>query len=83
MICDVHEKARMILDCVSEKGRTVKRIVLMEAFDSELVTRGQDCGIEILSLKEFEVRITTHLSVLLSTGHVLNHQLMFRKMSCG
>lgn len=72
----------MILDCDSEKGRTVKTIVLMEAFDSELVTRGQESGIEILSLKEFEVRLMNHLSVHLSTEHVLNHQLMFRKMSC-
>lgn len=54
VICDVPEKARMILSCVSGKGRTVKRIVLIEAFDSELVTQGQECGIEILSLKEFE-----------------------------
>ncbi|XP_069023981.1 long-chain-fatty-acid--CoA ligase 5-like [Embiotoca jacksoni] len=29
-------------------------IILMEAFDSDLVTRGQESGIEILSLKEFE-----------------------------
>ncbi|XP_026158957.1 long-chain-fatty-acid--CoA ligase 1a isoform X2 [Mastacembelus armatus] len=54
VICDVPDKARMILDCVSGKGRTVKTIVLMEAFDSELVTRAKECGIEILSLTEFE-----------------------------
>lgn len=58
VICDIPEKAKMILDCASGKGRTVKRIVLIEAFDSDLVTRGKECGIEILSLKEFEVRIT-------------------------
>uniref|UniRef100_A0A7N8X7Q9 Arachidonate--CoA ligase n=1 Tax=Mastacembelus armatus TaxID=205130 RepID=A0A7N8X7Q9_9TELE len=58
VICDVPDKARMILDCVSGKGRTVKTIVLMEAFDSELVTRAKECGIEILSLTEFEVRLT-------------------------
>ncbi|XP_039662542.1 long-chain-fatty-acid--CoA ligase 1a isoform X2 [Perca fluviatilis] len=54
VICDVPQKARLILDCVSGKGRTVKTIVVMEPFDSELVTRGQECGIDILSLKEFE-----------------------------
>ncbi|XP_037328253.2 long-chain-fatty-acid--CoA ligase 1a isoform X2 [Pungitius pungitius] len=54
VICDVPEKAQMILDCVSENGRTVKTIVLMEPFDSELVARGQECGIDILSLKNFE-----------------------------
>ncbi|XP_068444858.1 long-chain-fatty-acid--CoA ligase 1a isoform X1 [Clinocottus analis] len=54
VICDIPEKALMIMDCVSEKRQTVKTIVLMEPFDSELVTRGQECGIDILSLKDFE-----------------------------
>ncbi|KAK5865839.1 hypothetical protein PBY51_020078 [Eleginops maclovinus] len=54
VICDVPEKAGMIMDCIKGKGRTVKTIVLIEPFDSELVTRGQDCGIEVLSLREFE-----------------------------
>ncbi|KAM6941053.1 long-chain-fatty-acid--CoA ligase 1a isoform 2-T4 [Lycodopsis pacificus] len=54
VICDVPEKAQVILDCVGEKRRTVKTIVLIEPFDSELVTRGRECGIDILSLKEFE-----------------------------
>uniref|UniRef100_A0AAQ5Z1M4 Long-chain-fatty-acid--CoA ligase n=1 Tax=Amphiprion ocellaris TaxID=80972 RepID=A0AAQ5Z1M4_AMPOC len=52
VICDVPEKARMILDCVGEKGRTVKTIVLMEEFDSDLVTRAKESGIEILSLQD-------------------------------
>uniref|UniRef100_A0A8D3A5I6 Long-chain-fatty-acid--CoA ligase n=1 Tax=Scophthalmus maximus TaxID=52904 RepID=A0A8D3A5I6_SCOMX len=52
VICDVAEKAQLILD--SGKGQTVKTIVLMEAFDGDLVTRGRECGIEILSLKDFE-----------------------------
>ncbi|XP_061627731.1 long-chain-fatty-acid--CoA ligase 1a isoform X7 [Phyllopteryx taeniolatus] len=54
VICDVPEKARMILDCFAEKERTVKTIVVMEPFDGELVARGQTCGVEVLSLKEFE-----------------------------
>uniref|UniRef100_A0A7N6AAM8 Long-chain-fatty-acid--CoA ligase n=1 Tax=Anabas testudineus TaxID=64144 RepID=A0A7N6AAM8_ANATE len=48
VICDVPEKAWLILGCVSGLGRTVKTIVLMEAFGNDLVTRGQECGIEIL-----------------------------------
>uniref|UniRef100_A0A671W941 Long-chain-fatty-acid--CoA ligase n=1 Tax=Sparus aurata TaxID=8175 RepID=A0A671W941_SPAAU len=52
VICDVPEKARMILDCASEKGRTIKTILLMEVFDTDLVTRGQECGIDILSLND-------------------------------
>uniref|UniRef100_A0A1A8J430 Long-chain-fatty-acid--CoA ligase n=1 Tax=Nothobranchius kuhntae TaxID=321403 RepID=A0A1A8J430_NOTKU len=54
VICDVPEKARMILNCISGRGKTVKTIVLMEAVDRDLVTRGKECGVEILSLKEFE-----------------------------
>ncbi|KAF7666250.1 hypothetical protein LDENG_00112830 [Lucifuga dentata] len=54
VICDVPEKAQLILDCVSGKGQTVKRIVIMEAFDNDLLTRGQECGVDILSLKECE-----------------------------
>uniref|UniRef100_A0A8D3A5L0 Long-chain-fatty-acid--CoA ligase n=1 Tax=Scophthalmus maximus TaxID=52904 RepID=A0A8D3A5L0_SCOMX len=61
VICDVAEKAQLILD--SGKGQTVKTIVLMEAFDGDLVTRGRECGIEILSLKDFEVRMTTKSSL--------------------
>lgn len=56
IICDVAQKAQIILECVSGKGKTVKTIVLMEAFDAELVSRGQECGVEIISLADFEVR---------------------------
>lgn len=55
----------MILDCVGGKGRTVKTIVLMEAFDADLAARAQECGIDVMSLKEFEVR-TTSSAVALS-----------------
>ncbi|XP_054634808.1 long-chain-fatty-acid--CoA ligase 1a isoform X2 [Dunckerocampus dactyliophorus] len=54
VICDVAEKARMILDCFNEKGRTVKTIVVMEPFDADLVTRGQTYAVEVMSLKDFE-----------------------------
>lgn len=47
----------MILDCVSGKARAVKSIIVIEEFDSDLVTRAKENGIEILSLKELEVRI--------------------------
>uniref|UniRef100_A0A8C9SDL9 Long-chain-fatty-acid--CoA ligase n=1 Tax=Scleropages formosus TaxID=113540 RepID=A0A8C9SDL9_SCLFO len=55
VLCDVAEKARLILDCVATKEHTVRTLVLMEPFDAELVARGRKCGIEILSLKELEV----------------------------
>uniref|UniRef100_A0A8C9VDZ0 Long-chain-fatty-acid--CoA ligase n=1 Tax=Scleropages formosus TaxID=113540 RepID=A0A8C9VDZ0_SCLFO len=54
VLCDVAEKARLILDCVATKEHTVRTLVLMEPFDAELVARGRKCGIEILSLKELE-----------------------------
>uniref|UniRef100_A0A4W5NS85 Arachidonate--CoA ligase n=1 Tax=Hucho hucho TaxID=62062 RepID=A0A4W5NS85_9TELE len=56
VICDLAHKARLILDCVSGKEHTLKTIVLMEAFDEELVARGQQSGIEILSLKDFALK---------------------------
>ncbi|XP_076003849.1 long-chain-fatty-acid--CoA ligase 1-like isoform X2 [Genypterus blacodes] len=54
VICDVPEKAQLILQSIDSKTRSVKRIAIMEAFDDELVTQGQQSGVEILSLKEFE-----------------------------
>lgn len=57
VICDVPEKAWMVLDCVNGKGTSVKTIVIMEAFQDELVKRAQECDIEIISFKELEVWI--------------------------
>lgn len=57
------QKAQIILECATGKGKTVKTIVLMEEFDAELVSRGQECGVEIISLADFEVRKTTLLGV--------------------
>lgn len=48
----------MVLDCVNGKGTPVKMIVIMEEFQDELVERAQECDIEIISFKEFEVWIT-------------------------
>lgn len=56
IICDVADKVRLILDCVSSRKHMVHTIALMEAFDSELVARAQTCGIEILSFKDLVVR---------------------------
>lgn len=64
----------MILDCVSENGRTVKTIVLIEPFGSELVALGRECGIDILSLKSFEVRITSESSFW-TKDKIYNRQL--------
>lgn len=58
VICDVPEKALMVLDCVNGKGTSVKMIVIMETFETNLVERAQELDIEIISFKEFEVWIT-------------------------
>uniref|UniRef100_A0A8C2XBC6 Long-chain-fatty-acid--CoA ligase n=1 Tax=Cyclopterus lumpus TaxID=8103 RepID=A0A8C2XBC6_CYCLU len=97
VICDVPEKAKMILDCVDGKGRTVKTIVLMEPFDSELVTRGQEWGIDILSLKDFEPPKPEDLALIcftsgttgnpkgamLTHGNVIANTAAFMKMTEG
>uniref|UniRef100_A0A8C8F679 Arachidonate--CoA ligase n=1 Tax=Oncorhynchus tshawytscha TaxID=74940 RepID=A0A8C8F679_ONCTS len=57
VICDLVDKVRLILDCVSGKEHTLKTIVVMEDFDKELVACGQQSGIEILSLKDVEVNL--------------------------
>ncbi|KAM9770473.1 long-chain-fatty-acid--CoA ligase 1a [Menidia menidia] len=54
VFCDVPEKARIILECIAEKESTLKTIVLIEAFDRDLVAQGKGCGVEILSFKEVE-----------------------------
>uniref|UniRef100_A0A8C7VI61 Long-chain-fatty-acid--CoA ligase n=1 Tax=Oncorhynchus mykiss TaxID=8022 RepID=A0A8C7VI61_ONCMY len=68
VICDLVDKVRLILDCVSGKEHTLKTIVLMEAFDKELVARGQQSGIEILSLKEVEPPTPDDLALICFTS---------------
>lgn len=54
IICDIVDKARLILDCVSGRKHSVTTIVIMESFDSELTAQAQLSGIDIISLKELE-----------------------------
>lgn len=69
VICDMAEKAWMVLDCGNGKGTSVKMIVIMEAFQDDLVERAQECDIEIISFKEFEVWITFCMVSTESTLH--------------
>lgn len=57
VVCDIPDKARLILDCVSGRKHSIRLIILVEPFDADLVARGQKCGIEIISMKEVEVRL--------------------------
>uniref|UniRef100_A0A673J3N5 Long-chain-fatty-acid--CoA ligase n=1 Tax=Sinocyclocheilus rhinocerous TaxID=307959 RepID=A0A673J3N5_9TELE len=54
VVCDVPEKAKLLLDCVSGRQHSVKTLILMENFDTDLVSRAQQCGIDIISLRDAE-----------------------------
>ena len=54
-MCDVVEKVNLVLDCAKNRKHTVKTIVLMETPSPDLVSRGRQAGIHILSLQEMEV----------------------------
>lgn len=54
IVCDVADKADMVLDCVNGRKQSVKTIVLMEMPSEELVSKGQEAQIEILSLQQME-----------------------------
>uniref|UniRef100_A0A7N8XX28 Long-chain-fatty-acid--CoA ligase n=1 Tax=Mastacembelus armatus TaxID=205130 RepID=A0A7N8XX28_9TELE len=55
IVCDVVDKVNLVLDCDKSKKNTVKTIVVMETPSADLVSRGQQAGIHILSLQEMEV----------------------------
>ncbi len=55
VVCDVPEKAKLLLDCVSGQQHSVKTLILIENFDADLVSRAQQCGIDIISLRDAEV----------------------------
>uniref|UniRef100_A0A2K5JXD1 Long-chain-fatty-acid--CoA ligase n=1 Tax=Colobus angolensis palliatus TaxID=336983 RepID=A0A2K5JXD1_COLAP len=53
---DKPEKAKLLLEGVENKlTPSLKIIVLMDAYGSELVEQGQKCGVEIISVKALEV----------------------------
>lgn len=56
VICDKPEKAKVLLDNVErQKTLTLKRVILMDPFDVELVEQGKKCGVYIQALKDIEV----------------------------
>ncbi|XP_076025837.1 long-chain-fatty-acid--CoA ligase 1-like [Genypterus blacodes] len=54
IVCDVESKVNLVLECVKDKTHSVKTIVLMQSPSEELVSRGQQAGIQIISLLEME-----------------------------
>lgn len=63
VFCDKPEKAKLLLDSV-EKGdvSVLKTIVLMDPFDIDLVARGKKCGVDIVSMEDFEVSKATSVT---------------------
>lgn len=56
VICDKVEKAQVLLENVEHKETPgLRRIILMDAFDSGLVERGQRCGVHVQAMQEVEV----------------------------
>uniref|UniRef100_A0A3Q3W9J6 long-chain-fatty-acid--CoA ligase n=1 Tax=Mola mola TaxID=94237 RepID=A0A3Q3W9J6_MOLML len=55
ILCDVVDKVDLVLSCVKDKKHSVKTIVLIETPSVELISRGQQAGIHIISLQEMEV----------------------------
>ncbi|KAG1934576.1 long-chain-fatty-acid--CoA ligase 1b [Pimephales promelas] len=60
VVCDVPEKASLLLDCVSGKQHSLKTLILLQDFDADLVSRGRQCGIDIISLRDAENIGRTH-----------------------
>ncbi|XP_074530513.1 long-chain-fatty-acid--CoA ligase 1-like [Halichoeres trimaculatus] len=54
VVCDVVDKVNLVLDCMKDREHSVKTIVLMETPSADLVSRGQEAGITILSMQEME-----------------------------
>lgn len=56
VICDKVEKAQVLLENVERKETPgLKRIILMDAFDSALEERGRSCNIHVQAIQEVEV----------------------------
>ncbi|RXM30826.1 Long-chain-fatty-acid--CoA ligase 1 [Acipenser ruthenus] len=69
VICDTPEKAQLLLECASKGVHRMKTIILMDAFDIDLVGQAKKLGIEIISLRELETSYCinssdTHVSYL-------------------
>uniref|UniRef100_A0A671WSK3 Long-chain-fatty-acid--CoA ligase n=1 Tax=Sparus aurata TaxID=8175 RepID=A0A671WSK3_SPAAU len=57
VICDKVDKAQVLLDNVERKETPgLRRIILMDAFDSALVEHGKCCGVHVQAMQEVEVR---------------------------
>ncbi|KAF7646351.1 hypothetical protein LDENG_00189170, partial [Lucifuga dentata] len=54
IVCDVEDKVKLVLDCMADRKHSVKTLVVMQTPPEDLVSRGRQAGIHILSLQELE-----------------------------
>ncbi|XP_034407045.1 long-chain-fatty-acid--CoA ligase 6 isoform X1 [Cyclopterus lumpus] len=55
VICDKVDKAQVLLDNVERKETSgLRRIILMDDFDADLVERGESCGVHVQAIQEVE-----------------------------
>ncbi|CAL9707474.1 unnamed protein product [Knipowitschia caucasica] len=54
IVCDVEEKVKLVLQCLSNQTHSVKTIVLMQSPSDDLINMGRDADIHILSLLQME-----------------------------
>lgn len=54
-MCDVGSKVELILSCLEGRKHPVRNIVLMEKPLVELITRAEQCGIDVTSMEGMEV----------------------------
>uniref|UniRef100_A0AAX7VJQ4 Arachidonate--CoA ligase n=1 Tax=Astatotilapia calliptera TaxID=8154 RepID=A0AAX7VJQ4_ASTCA len=64
VICDKMDKARVLLENVERKETPgLRRVILMDAFDSDLVEQGKGCGVHVQAIKEVEPPSPDDLSI--------------------
>uniref|UniRef100_A0AAQ4RHR2 Arachidonate--CoA ligase n=1 Tax=Gasterosteus aculeatus aculeatus TaxID=481459 RepID=A0AAQ4RHR2_GASAC len=75
VICDKVDKAQVLLDNVERKETPgLRRIILMDGFESDLVRRGEGCGVLVQAMQEVEVHfdgLFTLTGVMLTHGNVV------------
>ncbi|XP_056300282.1 long-chain-fatty-acid--CoA ligase 6 [Pseudoliparis swirei] len=55
VICDKVDKAQVLLDNVARRDTPgLRRIILMDDFDGDLVRRGESCGVRVQAIQEVE-----------------------------
>ncbi|KAF3841143.1 hypothetical protein F7725_007005 [Dissostichus mawsoni] len=76
VICDKVDKAQVLLENVERKDTPgLRRIILMDEFDSALIEHGKSCGVHVQAMQEVEALGREHhrkpIGVMLTHGNVV------------